>query len=217
MLGMGEINASLKRGNAPVLWAILGADALLLFLVFNEFSWPAGRELSFLVIRVGASLILPAAALLLSAAVPASVKDVLVFWRYPHALPGHRAFSQIAHRDPRIDVERLRTNVKVEFPSEPVAQNKLWYRLFKKVEGEASIQHENRIFLLLREVASISLVGALGSTAWWLFAGSAIRTELGPATVLLTVQYLLAALGSANSGRRLVASVLAAHGLKQRR
>lgn len=39
------------------------------------------------------------------------LKAVLVFWRWPNPLPGHRAFSRYLGKDPRIDPHRLQDKV----------------------------------------------------------------------------------------------------------
>ncbi len=35
-------------------------------------------------------------------------KARIVFWKWRYALPGHRAFSALAHNDPRIDLKLLK-------------------------------------------------------------------------------------------------------------
>jgi hypothetical protein len=76
--------------------------------------------------------------LVLQEVVPRSTKEILVFFRFKDRLPGCRAFSVIAARDPRIDPVEL----GVLLPSATmngVEQNALWYRWLKSMESDPAI------------------------------------------------------------------------------
>lgn len=212
---MEAATKSLKARNRVILGGVLTADALLLALLatspamLQTEAWTSTASL-----RAMLAVFMPVVVLLLNCVVPASLKATLVFWRVRHVLPGHRAFSRHAHRDPRIDVDRLRRNVGA-FPDEPRAQNTLWYRLFKKVEQEVLIDHVHGQFLLLRDLATISALLLLMSFGAWA-AGLLARQEISTAAVVLGGQYLLAALSARWQGTGLVSSVLALHGAKRR-
>jgi hypothetical protein len=211
MLGL---STTLKRQNAPALCALLATDTLFLFAWLNNFEVPSGVAVQTTALRTILSLAAPPIGLLLASAVPVGLKDFLVFWRFRHTLPGHRAFSVLGPADPRVDMERLRRNLSASFPSGPKEQNTFWYGLFKKVEMEPGVEQCNRAFMLLRDIAAVSFLAATALSGWWL-AG---RREMAAAgAVLFGAQYLLAASGAWDRGRRLVTTVLAAHAVKRRR
>ncbi|MBS3951927.1 MAG: hypothetical protein KGZ88_03145 [Methylomicrobium sp.] len=92
---------------------------------------------------------------------PRQVKDALVYLRWPHAAPGHRAFSIYAQRDIRVDYDRL----KVEIPElqdqwalTPEIENKVWYRLFKTHEKAPAVSHAHRMWLMFRDLTSLGIV-----------------------------------------------------------
>lgn len=206
---------SLKAKNSLVIGSVLAADALL-FLAFSaspDFSlqpaWSSGAAT-----RVGMTLLVPVVVLLLGSLIPSSVKAVLVFWLIRHTLPGHRAFTEKTLGDPRIERARLRKNVG-EFPSDPTEQNAMWYRLFKKVEQEVSIEHVHGQFLLLRDLASISVLLLAGCVLCWSLGLIFDREALILGSILGS-QFLLAALSARSQGQGLVSSVLALHGVKRR-
>lgn len=206
---------SLKQQYGPVLWAVVIVDATVLALLtlWPDFHLPPNLPAS---IAARALLVsaAPVVVLLLNPIVPARIKASLVFWRVADVLPGHRAFSALAAADPRIDLAKLKKNIG-EFPSEPKEQNAKWYSLYKKVEGEPSIQHVHRQFLMLRDLAALSIV-LLGLVVLASALG-AIDSLLGlKAGCLLAIQYLLSALGARFQGAGFVTSVLALHSVKRR-
>lgn len=138
----------------------------------------------------------------------ATMKARLVFLRWHHALPGHRAFSQLARSDPRIDLGRLKKALGNAFPDTPEAQNTAWYRLFKAVEAASEIQHSHREFLFARDYT--------GLAALILLVFSAVACTEAPTwkvagfyTLALVVQYLLARQAAATYGARFVCTVMA--------
>jgi hypothetical protein len=82
-----------------------------------------------------------------------NAKARIVFLRWRHALPGHRAFSELAPKDPRIDMSRLKKACGNTLALDPDEQNKVWYRLYKTIEKHPSIEHVQRDFLLMRDYA----------------------------------------------------------------
>ena len=93
--------------------------------------------------------------------ISAEAKARLVFLRWRHALPGHRAFSKYAASDPRIDVAKLKKVCGNKFPEDPVEQNRTWYRLYKAVEGNPSVVQVQRDFLLMRDYAALAALFAV--------------------------------------------------------
>jgi hypothetical protein len=69
----------------------------------------------------------------------ADMKARLVFLRWNHALPGHRAFSNYAVSDPRVHIAKLKKACGKEFPDDPVEQNRTWFRFYKTVENNHAV------------------------------------------------------------------------------
>lgn len=137
---------SLKAQNVTWLSGVVAVDALALLgllypTMFSQetLSLPSALRMAFVAIS-------PVAILLLSSLLPSEAKAILVFWRLRDTLPGHRAFSLHAARDPRIDIRSLRRNIG-DFPDTPRGQNVLWYKLYKTVENETPIALAHRYYL----------------------------------------------------------------------
>jgi hypothetical protein len=211
--GMSRPPRALKARNGPLLAGVLVADMLVFFLASGG-GWSGGEWREYLTVRALAACLAPVVVLLSTSLLPASWKARLVFWRWKHALPGHRAFNERMLNDPRIDRERLRKNVGL-FPEEAGEQNRFWYRLFKKVEHEPAIEEVNRHFLLLRDLAALSVL-LLACVAASLVLRFLTPDQAGVAAAIFVVQYLLAAANANRAGHGLVSSVLALHGVKRR-
>ena len=201
---------TLKAQNLGWIWSVAVADALTLVAIAfpaaldQATSWLASGS------RMAGVSIAPVIVLLLTSLLPSELKAALVFWRVRDVLPGHRAFSVHALRDPRIDMQRLRAAVG-EFPDDPRDQNALWYRLFKKVDGEPVVAEAHRHFLLFRDLAALSLLLAV--------VAPAVLYSLGAAPVAIWlpigffgIQYLATTVAARQRGVRLVCNVLALHG-----
>jgi hypothetical protein len=134
-------------------------------------------------------------------------KARIVFGRWRDPLPGSEAFSRFMFEDPRIDVERL-TSLCKPIPTEPDEQNARWYRLYKTVSGEPSVQEAHREFLFARDytVLSYGMLLAFGIAAL-IWAPSWLST--GVYVGLLALQAIVAQNAARLHGRRLVCNVLA--------
>jgi hypothetical protein len=88
----------------------------------------------------------------------ADMKARLVFCRWTHALPGHRAFSLYGPADPRVDMAKLKRACGSKIPDDPVEQNRAWYRLYKAVENAPAIAQVHRDFLLTRDYAGLAAI-----------------------------------------------------------
>lgn len=157
----------------------------------------------------------PVVVLLLSSLVPANFKSTLVYWRLHDVLPGHRAFSVHAKQDPRINLDALEKNVG-SFPDSPRDQNSLWYKLYKKVELETSVQDAHKNYLLFRDLAAISFLLAIVCPAVVGLTGGGCWGALIAAAVFV-VQFLLCAVAARHNGNAFVCNVLAHHAVKRRR
>jgi hypothetical protein len=147
-------------------------------------------------------------ALAANAFLPAPLKHVLVFWRIKEVLPGHRAFTEFAPNDPRIDLARLKQNCGGQIPTRAVDQNKVWYRLLMKHEEHPAVADAHRRFLALRDMAATTVLLAI------LFSISAAIAKADPLFYpvligLLGIEYLFLRVGAVNEAERLVCNVLA--------
>lgn len=159
--------------------------------------------------RVLATTLTPVLVLLFVNAVPHDIKSMLVYWRPRGVLPGSEAFTKHGPADPRIDMSALKNNVGA-LPTDPAAQNSMWYQLYKQVASETEVSDAHKLFLMYRDMAVMSLPMIvlvpvfINSTttspeALWLAAG------------LFLIQYALTALSARWSGIRFVCNVLAVH------
>lgn len=147
-------------------------------------------------------------ATVLNSLISADMKARIVFWRWHHALPGNRAFSQYAERDPRVNVDRLKAQLKAPLPIAPAEQNATWYKIYKSVEKQPSVNDAHRTFLFLRDYASLSLLFLVffGSAGWVVIGDREVAAinSLG-----LTCQFFIVCLSARNAGVRMVTNVLA--------
>ena len=100
-----------------------------------------------------------------------------------HALPGHRAFTEYASSDARIDLSKLKKVCGNKFP-DPVEQNRTWYRLYKTVEGNPAVSHVHRDFLLMRDYAGLAAL-------FMIFFGTAALIEVPSWRASLTYCFVL--------------------------
>ena len=203
----------LKSQNVKWLGAVLAVDVLVMVAFALGWADVTSWNVEKLATRAGLATLMPVAALLLAALIPAEWTATLVYWRIKDTLPGHRAFSKHAPSDPRIDLESLRKNVGA-FPSDPREQNTVWYRLYKKVTSDAAVEGGHKGYLLFRDLAAISIVLTPAAPIGVYLLDGGIRAAL-LAGVLMLIQYLLAAIAARNSGVRFVTNVLAIHSAKR--
>ncbi|GEP00726.1 hypothetical protein [Methylobacterium haplocladii] len=201
---------SLKDQNNWRLWLIVVANAIFFYVVqqANEMrldGLPALFKQIPNLLPIGLAGVV---ATVLNTLPTAELKATIVYWRWNDALPGHRAFSKYVGRDSRIDQGRLLKAHRGKFPIAPTDQNAAWYKIYKVVRSDVMILDSNRIFLLLRDYASLSFlfVFIFGSAAFYLIESKIVVAQyLG----VLILQYLIARIAAANAGVRLVTNVLA--------
>lgn len=165
-------------------------------------------NLAFIARTLGVPAIAGLIAGLASWVVPRKVKETLVFWRIgPRCMPSSRAFSKIAHSDPRIDVKRLRERVG-DFPVSPSEQSSCWYSIYRKHLKEPAVEDANRAYLLYRDMTSLVPIVALTAVVVALLVALPAHPNW-PVAIFLAVEFLLTAVAARNAGIRLVANVLA--------
>jgi hypothetical protein len=201
----------LKGKNAAYLWSFIGANLaiFLSLLVSRQF---ASSSIDHFWERVTTkdgiiAACIPILAIVLSGVLSDAGKARLVFWRWRNPLPGCRVFTDLIGTEPRIDVAALKRK-HGKFPQSPHAQNALWYRLYKKHKTTTLVWEAHKIYLLTRDITTISAVLAV------LFSIGVVTASVGWKTSLLyagalAVQYILAASAARNYGERFVLDVLA--------
>lgn len=200
-------STTLKGKNLGWLIGILAFDAVGLWVIATQGSVVDLTSTKALAMRASFITLLPVPALMLSSLLSSNFKAVLVFCRWPHPLPGARAFSVHAQSDPRIALDRLRRNVG-EFPQDPREQNSSWYALYREVSDQVSVRDSHGNYLLFRDLAAVSALLALAAPLVLALMGNA--SALTIATFFI-VQYLLAAQAGRVAGVRMVRNVLAIH------
>jgi hypothetical protein len=155
---------SLKEQNRWQLWLTTAANAVALYAVCQSDAFAAQ---GFRALFDQASNLLPVGLAVVVTTVangllPSAVKDRLVFLRWRHALPGHRAFSRSAPSDPRIDMARLKRALGNKLPADPEQENRTWYRLYKEVETKPAVRQVHQDFLLMRDYAGMAVRACTG-------------------------------------------------------
>jgi hypothetical protein len=203
------VATTLKDQNRVGLYTVMAAN-LALYVAFSRWSaiftgdWAALGAGWVAAVPAGLGLIMVS---VLNAQTDAIMKARLVFMRWRNPLPASEAFTRWGPADPRVDMAALATKFG-PLPSDPKAQNALWYRLYKSVEDAPAIEHAHREYLFTRDfhfLAALMLIG-LGILAVATFVGVG-KTLLYLA--ILAAQFLMTGQAARNHGRRLVCTVLA--------
>ncbi len=203
--------SSLKSENSKPIWFLVGTDIVIVILMLTGFTFTQASlsELaqSALVRGLLFAATGPLIAVFLNDLLPSNVKASVVFWRIKDALPGHRAFSEHAEADPRIDIATLKKKIG-EFPQSPRDQNTCWYRLYQKHKSNVIISDSHKRFLLFRDSSSLTLLIFVVAGV----AAALSEVSLGLQAVIaggLAMQFLWLAVSAQNTGIRLVQNVLA--------
>jgi len=134
------------------------------------------------------------------------VKARLVFWRWKHPLPGSYAFTNLMNADSRIDPDAL-LNFANPLPTDPVNQNRLWFKWYREFQEETSIKQAHREYLFARDwtgLAFLFLIFLLPLAAFQM-----TKFQVGILSIILLTQYFLVSQSARLHGTRFVASVLA--------
>lgn len=202
---------SLKAKNTPLVITFI-AWCLAVYIAFLSF--PDGflekihSVFDQLKVKDGLLIMLsPILSLILTGFISSENKARLVFFRIKHALPGHRAFTELIKKDSRIDMQALARKLG-SLPKKPKEQNTVWYALYKKSTDSVIVQDAHKNYLLSRDLCTTSLlfaiVGPLGiyyrthNLKWCvLYSG------------LMALHYLVLAIVAQTYGNRFVCNVLA--------
>jgi len=152
-------------------------------------------------------VLMPVLVLVLSGMIPSSMKEIIVFWRIKHALPGCRAFSKLAPHDKRIDMTVLRQKLGT-LPTDPREQNATWYKLLKQYSGITTVERAHKYFLLSRDLSTIALLFAVFGCLGLVVTASSLSI-IAEYAIVFGIHYVVLALVARNHGNRLVCNVLA--------
>jgi hypothetical protein len=211
----GGRSNSLKDQNRWQLWLAIALNAVVFYSVIQSGAiatagWKGIFTATTNLFPIGFAFIVTSVA---NGLLGANMKARLVFLRWTHALPGHRAFSKHALADSRIDLARLKKSLGNKLPEGPEAENKVWYRILKEEEAAPEVQHIHREFLLMRDYTGFSVLFLvwLGVTA--LFLVQSWKVALTYCLALL-LQFIIVRHVAATYGARLVCTVLAVKSAK---
>jgi hypothetical protein len=200
----------LKDVNRMQLWLIIAANVVIFFAAQHEQTILALDLKGLLASAANFAPVSIAVVIttLLNGLISADMKARLVFLRWTYALPGHRAFSKYALRDPRISVDNLTQAISGKVPNDPSEQNALWYSFYKSYKNEPSVIHVHREFLLIRDYTALALLFLIvfGTSSWLFFPTSQGALFY---SICLVAQLLLARQAAATYGVLFVTTVLA--------
>jgi hypothetical protein len=147
---------------------------------------------------------------ILNGVLPSSFKAILVFWRVKHIYPGCRIFTKLMDSDLRIDKDSLIRSYG-GLPVDPVAQNKLWYKIFKPNQFDPMIFESHKSFLLSRDLTGLAFLFFVCYSAAALINKFVFFNDVTIYIYIayLFVQYILLSIVSRHYGNRFACNVLA--------
>ncbi|MCR2834506.1 hypothetical protein [Parerythrobacter lacustris] len=101
-------------------------------------------------------------AMLVQDIVPKPLKEFFVFWRINDRLPGHRAFTKRTLRHPQIDRDRI-PNIRVLTQLSPPQQQNAFYKFYKELSKEDSVQHLSQRYIAWRDLSALMAIFTLVS------------------------------------------------------
>lgn len=206
-----EIN--LKAKNSSMLWMYFLFNTSVFLGVFfaTNINAIVHDFNSILTIRTSGILIAPLILFLVNGILSSNQKACLVFLRIKNPLPGARAFSKHAKKDPRIDLQRL-TALHGPFPASLEGENALWYKLYRSNKNEITVIKSHQDFLLARDMASITFLFIFLAGVPMLFLGTSPISYWF--LLALLFEFFLVARVAQNHGRRFVTNVLSIEAAK---
>lgn len=195
---------SLKEQNAGRLAAVCVGNVVIFGWVFFGSEIDFRKWHSFLPAPLAAGFLA-----VLNGLVGSNFKAKLVFWRWNNPLPGSRAFSELAKKDPRIDLNRIIRVEGKDLLKDSEKQNSIWFNhYYKPIKNDPSVMSNHRDYLFTRDYASLSLIFLVPmSSLGYIYSESWNTTSCY--AVLLLLQYLVVRWAAARYGERLVTTVLA--------
>lgn len=205
------VGGSIKSRYTGRLKAFVALIALSVFVVFsgNDVlrAVLAGQWTGLIDLKHLLSLGLPVATLIFDGIVTSDFKATLVYRKWRNPLPGHEAFTVHGREDSRVDMNALEAE-HGPLPTDPSAQNQLWYKLSKATADRASVDEAHYAWLFARDLTSLSfalLIVTLGLAGMLQVSGWEWIVLVGAQGLL----YVVLSQVAANKGIRFVTTVLA--------
>ncbi|MBE9137068.1 hypothetical protein IQ254_07610 [Nodosilinea sp. LEGE 07088] len=209
---MPDTNKTLKQENSLLIRAYVAANLIIFWALstgtkLTEAFKTAEPSIDKIIESGTISLLICIFTVVICGQLSSDFKYILIFRRLKHTLPGHRAFSHYMQNDPRINQANLCYKFG-DIPSDPIEQNRLWYKIYKKREEDKIVNDTHKNFLLLRELTGLSFLFlfVLGCSSLLVFSDH--KTSLFYILALLTL-FLCSSQAAQNYGTRLVTNVLA--------
>lgn len=199
---------SAKGGMLKWIGAFITFDmALLTYVLVPDWRW--GTVDPKMIIGGLTTVLSPPMLYMMTAILPPELKASLVFWKMKYSLPGYSAFSRHLQEDPRIDPDAVAAR-RGPLPSDPDAQQRLWYKIYRDHRNDEAVLDANRRYLTFRDLAVVSFfVAVVAPFALTLFDLGFAR---GPVAAIFCLQYIGASVVARVAGVRLVRTVLAIEG-----
>lgn len=202
---------ALKTQNIPsiIIFLVLNIALYTVFYVgFKDFWQELVSQFNIANAKNGlVAAITPALSFALTGLISPGLKANIVFWKKDNPLPGSRAFTEVAPKDVRIDMNVLKKKVK-KLPVEPGKQNRAWYKIYKEVADTPTVELAHKHFLLARELATVSLL-LLVATPWPILLIAKNAEFAGIYVLVLLAEFIVFCVVGQNTGKRFVANVLA--------
>lgn len=144
--------------------------------------------------------------LVLLGLIPPIWRDRIIHLRWQNPLPGCRAFSVIGPKSSHVDMQGLAAHIGV-LPTDPDAQNHLFYRLYMPLRDDVGVCDAHRRYLAARDIGTISALLVIPLPIMAMIATHDIA-RAGWYGVLLFFTYLLCAIAAKNYSLRMVQHVL---------
>lgn len=214
MVESSSSSKNLKNENSGTIWKLIACDFTILSFILAvpsvntliaTISLKAFLESSLLKVLLSSILGSILVKILTDILTP-QLKHVIIFWRLKDTLPGHRAFSEMVNKDPRIDKENLEKRLE-SFPSEPIDQNRLWYKIYQKYKNDELILDSHSKFLFFRDSCVLTIFVFVVSIA------ICVVLKVTQFQFLLVISYqilqlLILMIAGRNTGNRFVQNVL---------
>ncbi len=204
---------SLKEKNTPLLWSffIFNIGVFILLFFADYFDTFTKNYKTMLSLKSSGILIAPLVLFIINGLLSSNQKAILVFWRFKYPLPGARAFSIHAPKDPRVNMANLQT-LHGTLPVTERDQNERWYGIYKAHTKDVVVAKSHKDFLLGRDITAVAFLFILVVGVPFLFFGTSPLCWIYLGALVL--QYLLMAVVAQNHGKRFVTNVLAIASVK---
>ena len=141
---------SLIRQNIWKIWIFILCNIALFWVIFvsEDLRMAPINEIwqQFTLEKGIIAAIAPLITIVLRGVLPSNIKATMVFWRIKEPLPGSRVFTELAKKDHRIDLDRIRKKHGY-LPELPLEQNRLWYKIYKSHKLKIIVSESQRDFV----------------------------------------------------------------------